>query len=139
MLGGMSWERIVRPAAIIIDSHLRDRKHEPEPEPEEEAEIVWGKASQFQWSASNPAFDQSDNILIIGDGGGDDDDEDETTKVIDYEEIPQDRVTEDIEITDGQASVTVRRILEIVFQGPNEGTKGQIEVFHRFILHHPAA
>lgn len=137
-MGGdfLSWERIVRPA-IIIESHLRDRNRDPEPEPEEEAEIVWGEASRFQWSSSNPAYDQNDNIIIIGDGGGDDDDEDETTKVIDYLEVPADRVTKDITITDGTASVIVKRIEQIVFQGPNEGAKGQMEVFHRFTLQHP--
>jgi hypothetical protein len=138
-----SWERIVRPS-VIIESHLRDRNREPEPEPEEEGEIIWGKPSQFQWSASDPAHDQHDRIIIVGDGGGPGPppDEDEETRYIDYNEIVAERVTEDIRVenpSDSAQYVMVRRINEITFQGPNEGSKGQIEVFHRFILNHPAA
>ena len=117
---------------VFIKSHLRDRPGNLVPVPEAEAEIRWGKASQFQWSVSNP--DRITNRTIIR-FIPPDDDEEALQDTIEYTET--ERTTETVRVenpNDAEQYVNVARILTITFQGPNVGQSGEIEQFHKFTL-----
>ena len=131
-LKGAGWDvwEIPNPPPVLINSHLRDRPGNLIPVPEEEAEIRWGKASQFQWSATNPANNIINNRIIIPPP-----DADEVQELIEYTET--ERTTETVRVTNPQDAdqyVDVERILTITCQGPNGGPDGDIEIFHKFTL-----
>lgn len=132
--GNWFWIEPPPPITVFIQSHLRDRPGNLVPVPEEEAEIRWGKASQFQWSVSNP--DRIINNTIIQPGPPPDEDDDEDIEeTIEYEET--DRTTETVRVSnpdDPEQYVEVERILTITFQGPNAGASGEIKQYHKFTL-----
>ena len=139
-----SFESLVRPS-VVIESHLKDRLPKPVEVPEQEAEIIWGKASTFQWSVTNP---NRNGYGINVNPGTDDGDEDipPGPSTLEFEET--ERTVEDIRVenpSDADQYVIVQRINEIVFQAPANMANALIqlrdgdisELFFKYILHHP--
>jgi hypothetical protein len=112
---------VVRPT-VVIESHLRDRTPRPAEVPEQEAEIRWGQPSSFQWSVTNPPTNDRPGI-VVKPGGGDDDEEEPGDKILLFEEMAVNTVTEDVRVEnpdDESQYVIVERILDIFFLAPPE-------------------
>ena len=143
-LSRLAPERFVR-TSVTIESFLRDRTAKPAEVPEQEAEIRWGKASNFQWSVTNPPATGGGGVTVRPN----DDDEEEGEPgptTLEFDETA--RTTENIRVenpSDSEQYVIVQRINDITFRGPADFANALIalrdgtisELLFKYILHHP--
>lgn len=142
-LSRLAPERFVR-SSVTIESFLRDRSAKPAEVPEQEAEIRWGKASNFQWSVSNPPATNGGGFTVRP--GDEDDETPPVASTLEFEEVH--RTTENIRVenpSDSEQYVIVQRINDITWSVPSDLANaltqlrdGTIsELFFKNILHHP--
>ena len=131
---------LTKPPLISVESFLKDRPPQPVEIPEQESEIRWGKASQFQYDASEPDYSQATNTTVINSSDDNDDENSEDDDglremLIEFPEVA--RETEEIRVSnpnDATMYVDIERIKTITFEAPPTGERGDIRQFWKFIL-----
>jgi hypothetical protein len=109
--------------AVTAESFLRDRTPPPPDVVPPPAQLVWGKGSQFRYTASQTSTDGFGHDIIIDSGGGDDDDEPDTPPAEGeavFNEV-QRQITVVRIVQEGNAEnwVDVERIEQISFDAPS--------------------